>query len=128
MNILIREITRSLRELKLGLKGDLTLTNEMERLEHAIYYDYVPEKWMSLAYPSMLGLQNWYMDLLHRIRELSLWLKDFKLPPTIWLGGLFNPQSLLTAIMQEHSRKHSLPLDRMYLSSDVTKKSPEDIS
>ncbi|XP_017490335.1 PREDICTED: dynein beta chain, ciliary-like, partial [Rhagoletis zephyria] len=128
MNALICEIKRSLRELLLGLKGELTITPDMERLDHAIFYDSVPTTWALLAYPSMLGLQSWYADLLHRIKELSSWLNDFKLPCTIWLGGLFNPQSFLTAIMQESARKHDLPLDRMCLSCEVTKKEKDDIT
>ncbi|XP_053970080.1 dynein beta chain, ciliary [Anastrepha ludens] len=128
MNALIREIKRSLRELLLGLKGELTITPDMERLDHAIFYDSVPITWSQLAYPSTLGLQSWYGDLLHRIKELSSWLNDFKLPCTIWLGGLFNPQSFLTAIMQESARKHDLPLDRMCLSCEVTKKEKDDIT
>uniref|UniRef100_A0A1A9VM43 AAA+ ATPase domain-containing protein n=1 Tax=Glossina austeni TaxID=7395 RepID=A0A1A9VM43_GLOAU len=128
MNMLIHEIKRSLRELLLGLKGELTLTTEMERLDHAIFYDQIPETWMNLAYPSMLNLQSWFADLLHRIKELSLWLNDFKLPCTIWLGGLFSPQSFLTAIMQESARKRDLPLDRMCLHCDVTKKDKDSIT
>ncbi|KAH8326498.1 hypothetical protein KR067_009278 [Drosophila pandora] len=128
MNALIREIKRSLRELMLGLKGELTITQEMERLDHAIFYDHVPEAWARLAYPSMLGLQSWFSDLLHRIKELAGWLNDFKLPCAIWLGGLFNPQSFLTAIMQESARKHDLPLDRMLISCDVTKKIKDDVT
>uniref|UniRef100_A0A1I8M0L3 Dynein heavy chain n=1 Tax=Musca domestica TaxID=7370 RepID=A0A1I8M0L3_MUSDO len=128
MNALIQEIKRSLRELMLGLKGELTITSDMEHLDHSLFYDHVPESWTNLAYPSMLGLQSWFADLLHRIKELSLWLNDFKLPCTIWLGGLFNPQSFLTAIMQESARKHDLPLDRMCLCCEVTKKDVESIT
>ncbi|ALC45571.1 CG41497 [Drosophila busckii] len=128
MNALIREIKRSLRELMLGLKGELTITQEMELLDYAIFYDHVPTAWAQLAYPSMLGLQGWFADLLHRIKELAGWLNDFKLPCAIWLGGLFNPQSFLTAIMQESARKHDLPLDRMLVSCDVTKKQKDDVT
>ncbi|XP_017082814.2 dynein heavy chain 17, axonemal [Drosophila eugracilis] len=128
MNALIREIKRSLRELMLGLRGELTITQEMEKLDHAIFYDHVPGAWARLAYPSMLGLQSWFADLLHRIKELAGWLNDFKLPCAIWLGGLFNPQSFLTAIMQESARKHDLPLDRMLISCDVTKKQKDDVT
>ena len=41
-----------------------------------------------------------YVDLLLRIKELENWTADFQLPAAIWLGGFFNPQSFLTAIMQ----------------------------
>lgn len=45
-------------------------------------------------------LQFRYSDLLLRIKELENWTADFQLPAAVWLGGLFNPQSFLTAIMQ----------------------------
>lgn len=44
----------------------------------------------------------------------------------MWLSGFFNPQSFLTAIMQSTARKHELPLDKMCLQCDVTKKHKEE--
>lgn len=46
----------------------------------------------------------------------------------MWLGGFFNPQSLLTAIMQSTARRNELPLDKMCLQCDVTKKQKEDFT
>lgn len=126
MNILFAEIKRSLRELALGLRGELTITTEMEQLEECILYDKVPPNWVKLAYPSMLSLQSWFSNLLIRHRELNVWSIDFNLPRTVWLSGLFSPQSLLTAIMQITSRKNEWPLDKMCLSIEVTAKAKED--
>ena len=44
------------------------------------------------------------------------------------MGGLFNPQSFLTAIMQQTARKNDWPLDKMELNCDVTKKNKEDFN
>ena len=52
--------------------------------------------------------------------ELQSWTAEFVLPSPVWLSGLFNPQSFLTAIMQTTARKQELPLDKMCLVSDVT--------
>ncbi|KAL6475225.1 hypothetical protein MHYP_G00162650 [Metynnis hypsauchen] len=128
MNILTQEIKRSLKELNLGLKGELTMTNDMENLQNAIYLDQVPDSWTKRAYPSMCGLALWFTDLLNRIRELESWSSDFSLPPAVWLAGFFNPQSFLTAIMQSMARRNEWPLDKMSLQCDVTKKSREDFS
>ncbi|XP_015272477.1 PREDICTED: dynein heavy chain 17, axonemal [Gekko japonicus] len=128
MNILTSEIRRSLKELNLGLKGELTITTDMEELSNALYYDNVPDSWTNRAYPSLLGLAAWYADLLLRIRELEAWTTDFALPTTVWLAGFFNPQSFLTAIMQSMARKNEWPLDRMCLSVEVTKKNREDMT
>lgn len=50
------------------------------------------------------------------------------MPATVWLGGFFNPQSFLTAIMQQTARKNEWPLDKMCLLTDVTKKQKEDFT
>ncbi|XP_015211854.2 dynein axonemal heavy chain 17 [Lepisosteus oculatus] len=128
MNILTKEIRRSLKELDLGLKGELTITSDMEELSNALFLDSVPESWTKLAYPSLHGLGAWYADLLLRIRELESWTTDFALPTAVWLAGFFNPQSFLTAIMQSTARKNEWPLDKMCLSVEVTKKNREDMT
>uniref|UniRef100_A0A8C8WRI9 Dynein axonemal heavy chain 17 n=1 Tax=Panthera leo TaxID=9689 RepID=A0A8C8WRI9_PANLE len=128
MNILTNEMRRSLKELNLGLKGELTITTDMEDLSVALFYDTVPDTWVARAYPSMMGLAAWFADLLLRIRELEAWTTDFALPTTVWLAGFFNPQSFLTAIMQSMARKNEWPLDKMCLSVEVTKKNREDMT
>ncbi|XP_032695992.1 dynein heavy chain 9, axonemal [Lontra canadensis] len=126
MNVLAREIRRSLTELALGLKGELTMTGDMETLQNALYLDTVPEPWARRAYPSTAGLGAWFLDLLNRIKELEAWVGDLAMPSTVWLTGFFNPQSFLTAIMQSTARKNEWPLDQMTLQCDVTKKNRED--
>ena len=75
----------------------------------------------------MNGLSAWYADLLLRIKELEGWTSDFNLPSSVWLSGFFNPQSFLTAIMQSTARKNELPLDKMCLTCEVTKKQPGEV-
>uniref|UniRef100_A0A8C4U7P5 Dynein axonemal heavy chain 17 n=1 Tax=Falco tinnunculus TaxID=100819 RepID=A0A8C4U7P5_FALTI len=128
MNILIQEIRRSLEELDLGLKGELTVTSDMEELANALFYSNVPESWTRYAYPSLLSLGAWFADLLLRIKELEVWTTDFVLPAAVWLAGFFNPQSFLTAIMQSTARKNKWSLDKMCLSVEVTKKNREDVT
>ncbi|XP_031759446.1 dynein heavy chain 11, axonemal [Xenopus tropicalis] len=126
MNILTQEIRRSLKELNLGLKGELTISSDMEALQSSLFYDSVPDTWAKLAYPSSFSLGQWINDLLLRCRELDTWTQDLVLPAVVWLSGLFNPQSFLTAIMQSMARKNEWPLDKMCLTVDVTKKTKED--
>ncbi|XP_059180294.1 dynein axonemal heavy chain 9-like [Centropristis striata] len=128
MNVLTQEIRRSLCELSLGLKGELTMTSDMENLQNSIFLDTVPESWTKRAYPSMCGLALWFTDLLVRIKELEAWSADFVLPSAVWLAGFFNPQSFLTAIMQAMARRNEWPLDKMCLQCDVTKKNREDFT
>ncbi|NXC86603.1 DYH9 protein, partial [Cercotrichas coryphoeus] len=128
MNALTAELRRSLSELELGLKGELTMTSDMETLQNSLFLDTVPESWLKRSYPSTASLGSWFADLLARISELEAWTRDFSLPPTLWLGGFFSPQSILTAVMQTAARKNKWPLDTMTLQCDVTKKSREDFA
>ncbi|XP_060831060.1 dynein beta chain, ciliary-like isoform X1 [Bombus pascuorum] len=77
MNLLCEELRRSLQELELGLKGELTINPEMEDLQNYIMMDAVPPSWTKRAYPSELGLNSWFTDMLYRINELSNWTADF---------------------------------------------------
>jgi len=65
--------------------------------------------------------------MLNRYRQIDNWIADFQLPNSVWLGGLFNPQSFLTSIMQAVARKQDWPLDRMCLMVEVTKKQKEEL-
>ncbi|XP_075982942.1 dynein beta chain, ciliary-like [Anticarsia gemmatalis] len=128
MNRLMGEIRRSLKETELGLKGELTISSDMEKLMESLFMDKVPDAWTKLAYPSLLGLAAWFSDLCLRLTELENWSGDFNLPPAVWLAGFFNPQSFLTAIMQQTARKNDWPLDKMCLNCDVTKKNRSDFN
>uniref|UniRef100_A0A4W5PZV6 Uncharacterized protein n=1 Tax=Hucho hucho TaxID=62062 RepID=A0A4W5PZV6_9TELE len=128
MNTLIYEIRRSLKELDLGLKGELAISSEMEQIQAALFFDNVPDTWTKLAYPSTYSLAQWYNDVLLRCRELDSWTQDLALPTVVWLSGLFNPQSFLTAVMQSLARKNEWPLDKMNLTVDVTKKFKEEFN
>ncbi|XP_007888401.2 dynein axonemal heavy chain 11-like [Callorhinchus milii] len=128
MNILIQEMKHSLKELDLGLKGELAISSEMELLQTALFFDNVPDTWTKLAYPSTHSLAQWYGDLLLRCHELDIWTQDLSLPNVVWLSGFFNPQSFLTAVMQSLARKNEWPLDKMHLIVDVTKKLKEEFA
>ncbi|XP_029461663.1 dynein heavy chain 11, axonemal-like isoform X2 [Rhinatrema bivittatum] len=128
MNVLIHEIRRSLNELDSGLKGELAISSEMERLQTALFFDNVPDTWMKLAYPSTNSLAQWHTDLLLRCRELDSWTRDLSLPNVVWIAGFFNPQSFLTAVMQSLARKNEWPLNKMHLTVDVTKKYREEFA
>jgi len=139
MNALLAAMRRSLAELDLGLKVDLTMTEPMERLMTALAGDAVPPSWALLAYPSLRPLGAWMVNLLARVAQLAEWTADLVVPKSVWLpgarralmsaarrppgrpeaspgraprAGLFNPQSFLTAVMQTTARRNDWPLDK----------------
>jgi dynein heavy chain len=122
MNRLLAAVSRGLKEVRLGLKGELTVTPVMEAIENALYFDTVPPGWGKIMGPSTKPLAGWFIDLIERNKFLEAWCADFALPSTVWLGGLFNPQAFLTAISQATARKNEWALDKVVLNVDVMKK------
>lgn len=123
MNNLINEILRSLSEIELSFKGELTMTEKMEALMDSIYLDKVPAYWAYLAFPSTRGLGSWLDNLKHRLEQLNIWKEDpQKVPTVIFLNRLFNPQSFLTAIKQQYARDKMQELNRLYIQTEILKK------
>ncbi|KAL0227597.1 hypothetical protein RCL1_003741 [Eukaryota sp. TZLM3-RCL] len=129
MNALIAEIKKSLFDVSLGLKGMLTISEKMDRIVDALFDNRVPENFAAAAYPSRCNLQDWFNDLLVRFSHLESWTRNINsLPPSLWLPGLFNPQSFLTAVLQMTARRNNWALDKMVLDCEVTLLSPEEVS
>jgi len=101
MNLLLDEIVRSLSELDMGFKGDLTMSDAMENLQICLVTEKVPSSWERLAFPSLRSLPLWLVNVQQRLGQLTTWLANpTEIPMVTWLPGFFNPQSFLTAIMQ----------------------------
>eukprot|EP00163_Fabomonas_tropica_P009916 TRINITY_DN1985_c0_g1_i1.p1 TRINITY_DN1985_c0_g1~~TRINITY_DN1985_c0_g1_i1.p1 ORF type:complete len:4225 (-),score=1474.45 TRINITY_DN1985_c0_g1_i1:598-13272(-) len=126
-NRLLSEIRRSLEELDRGLSGDISLTDSMQEVLTALHSDKVPPSWVAVSYPSRKPLASWFNNFLDRIQQLQQWSIDLQVPPSTWIGGLFNPQAFLTAVMQTSARKNNWSLDNLIIHTEVTKKQAKDI-
>lgn len=67
MNFLIFTIRTSLEDLDQGMKGQLNITENMEKLAESLFINQVPALWEKYAYASKKDLQAWFDDLLLRI-------------------------------------------------------------
>lgn len=68
MNTLVETMKMGLNELRLGLKGDLTMNDAMETLMRSLHADKIPGIWAKVAYPSLKSLSPWLKDLELRIK------------------------------------------------------------
>lgn len=123
----INEIRRYLIEIDKGMKGQLNMSQPMEDLIKAISINQWPGRnpfsqcrWESKAWPSMKNLISQFADMMQRIQQLTNWSKDLITPFSVWLPGLFNPTSYLTAVMQVTARTTGMPLDQMTTETHVT--------
>jgi len=129
MNTLMHKVLDTLAELKLGFAGELTMSDAMESLMESLYMNRVPVPWSKLAWPSERALDGWLRNLNARIRQLNEWTEaPLQIPQCTWLSGLQNPQSFLTAIMQQTAQANQLELDKLMVITDVTKHEIEGLS
>jgi dynein heavy chain len=91
----------------------------MENLQLSLSLNLVPHNWFKVAYHSNKSLLLWLDDLIRRCDQFYQWGDEFITPNVVWISGLFNPMSYLTAIMQVTARKDMLPLDDMCLKTEV---------
>ena len=128
MSKLIDEILKSLFELDLSFKRELTMTDQMEALMDSIYLDRVSAKWAKLTFPLARGLTSCLINLRHRLDQLGIFRDDPSvIMKVVFINRLKNPQSFFTAIRQKSSRDNGYELDKLYIQTDVTKKMINEI-
>lgn len=121
--MLINGIMRSLGDLDLAYKGELTMNEAMETLEDNIRLDRVPPQWKKIAYPSERALISWTENIKARIDQMNLWKDDpTKIPKVVFINRLINPSSFLTAIKQVFCRETMQELNKTTIQTDVLKK------
>jgi dynein heavy chain len=104
---------RSLGDLDLAYKGELTMNEAMETLEDNIRLDRVPPQWKKIAYPSERALISWTENIKARIDQLNMWKDDpTKIPKVVFINRLINPSSFLTAIKQVFCRETQQELNK----------------
>lgn len=121
-------MVRSLNELSLGFAGELTISEPMDTLMQSLFLDRVPSTWAKLAWPSQRLLGQWLANLNSRLQQLDDWTQNpIEIPAVVWLAGFVNPQSFLTAIQQVTAQTNRWELDKLAISTEVTRyETPDD--
>lgn len=110
-------------EIELANKGELTMTEQMEKLMSEIYVNKVPTTWMKLSFQSTRSLGSWLDNIKQRLEQLNSWKEDpTKEPYITFINRLYNPQSFLTAVKQVTSRRDTIELNKLYIQTEVQKK------
>lgn len=111
-NNLLKIISESVKEVELGSKGLLAMSEETEKLGKSLLKGEIPGLWKNYSYPSLKPLALYLSNLSVRLRYFQSWLDNG--PPTLyWLPAFFFTNSFLTAILQNYSRKNQIAIDKL---------------
>lgn len=123
INALIEVILKSLFELDLANKGELTMSAQMEALMDAIFLNRVPDTWATYSFMTTRALGSWLDNIKHRLEQLNTWKEDpTKEPLVTFINRLYNPQSFLTAIKQVISNEKDIELNKLTIETTPTKR------
>ncbi len=116
-NALIRILHRSVTDLDLGIRGLVSITEELEEVQSALLAGRVPSSW-STAYPSLKPLGSWVDNFFARVAALKGWV-SVGLPASWMMEALTYPTGFLTALLQCSSRANGEPIDALSWSFNV---------
>ncbi|KAK0159284.1 hypothetical protein PV328_010180 [Microctonus aethiopoides] len=119
-NELLHVMKLSLNNLLNALKGKIVMSEQLEVMAQSLFNNKIPKIWYDQSYPSLKPLGSWINDLNKRINFMQDWNKN-GIPQSFWISGFYFPQALLTGILQNFARRHTLAIDTIDFSYQVQK-------
>lgn len=110
-NKLINIVKTSLYNLKRGLKGFITLNEELEKVANSLFNQQVPTAWGDI-FLSLKPLISWVTDFQQRVTFFRRWVEKGK-PNVFWFSGFCFPQAFITGTLQNYARKEKVSIDRI---------------
>jgi dynein heavy chain len=121
-NGLLDQIGMTLSSLTKAIKGTVVMDDKLQGMFDSIYDNKIPDLWAGKAYPSLMPLSSWVLDLLERIKFIQAWI-DVGIPSVFWISGFFFPQAFLTGSLQNYARRNTISIDTISFDFEVLKPS-----
>ncbi|RHY80269.1 hypothetical protein DYB30_013442 [Aphanomyces astaci] len=118
-NTLLRVVQVSITQLQLAVKGVVTMTEGLDSTYKSLLLQQVPPEWHKVGFASLKPLAAWLVDVVDRVEFFRQWLQNGSPPPTFPLPYFFFPQGFLTSLLQNHARKHVLPINTLEFTFEV---------
>ena len=113
VNRLLSVMKDRLKDLKLAIKGEVVMSEELEKIANAFYIMQVPAEWSyPLGFLSLKPLVAWIEELNQRVNFFKRWIKEGQ-PVCFWFGGFFFPQAFITGALQNYARKNKISIDQL---------------
>jgi len=124
---LLTTLISTLTELRHAIRGEILMTDNLEKMAEEIKADKVPEVWKTVSYLTERTLTSYVKDLLNRLDFIRDWATYG--PPRIWwLPGVFSPSSLITAALLSYARQQEVSVDDVSFEFDFESQPAEHFS
>ena len=112
VNTLLSLIRNSLVNLGKAVKGQVLMSDELDRVGKALYDGKVPASWLKKSFPSLKPLGSYMKEVIERAAFFKSWVDD-GIPSTFPLYAFFFTQAFLTGSKQNFARSHKIEIDRV---------------
>ena len=73
-NNLLKVITTTLKNILLALKGEVLLSEQMEKVYNSLLIGEIPAMWLTVSYPSMKPVASYIKDFCNRLATYNSWV------------------------------------------------------
>ena len=112
VNTLLSLIRNSLVNLGKAVKGQVLMSDELDRVGKALYDGKVPASWLKKSFPSLKPLGSYMKEVIERAAFFKSWVDD-GIPTTFPLYAFFFTQAFLTGSKQNFARSHKIEIDKV---------------
>mmetsp|Transcript_3151 Transcript_3151/g.13662 ORF Transcript_3151/g.13662 Transcript_3151/m.13662 type:complete len:4229 (-) Transcript_3151:2367-15053(-) len=112
VNTLLSLIRNSLVNLGKAVKGQVLMSDELDRVGKALYDGKVPASWLKKSFPSLKPLGSYMKEVIERAAFFKSWVDD-GIPSTFPLYAFFFTQAFLTGSKQNFARSHKIEIDKV---------------
>jgi dynein heavy chain len=118
-NRLLEVMVAKLKDLQLAIKGEVVMSEDLEKIADSFYVLQVPKDWSyPLGFLSLKGLNAWIEELNQRVNFFNTWIKEGQ-PKSFWFGGFFFPQAFITGTLQNFARKNLISIDQLNFEYEI---------
>ena len=112
VNVLLSLIRGSLVNLGKAVKGQVLMSDELDKVGKALYDGKVPASWLKKSFPSLKPLGSYMKEVVERAAFFKSWVDD-GIPTTFPLYAFFFTQAFLTGSKQNFARSHKIEIDKV---------------
>ncbi|KDO23904.1 hypothetical protein SPRG_20887 [Saprolegnia parasitica CBS 223.65] len=124
-NRLLQTISNSVSMVQLAVLGLAALSAASDAAYKSLLLRQVPHEWAKVGFASLKPVGAYLDDLNSRVRFMADWLRLGN-PSTFPLPVFFFPQGFLTGVLQNHARRHALPINLLEFAFAVLRDDDED--
>ena len=126
-NKLLRVVRESTQNLVDAINGLIVMSDSLSEMYVAFINGKLPLLWSNASYPTMKPLVSWFADMKERVEFIRNWSVKGE-PTAFWFGGFFFPQSFMTGVLQNYSRKHLVPVNSLKFKTVVLSQTLDTIN